>query len=376
MTPEEKIKVCLNCTNSKMDMQRGRVCKLTDEKPDFEETCPNFVEETTTKSVDSETGNYEFGGWLKFMLAMIALGMIFTVINNLKELKDIGGDPLSTGFVVFNCLSFLGLGTYTIYSFLSRKANSVFWGYTYLTASIISNLFSIFGNLGDSDILIPGIRSLAACIAWSAFLYFSENVRDIFPKEKRHTSKKEWTISILGVAMPYVYLLFSVLISIATAVADSDYDKTYMYENYTADQGYCTDGIVAFKIPSHYNLEEEVNDGTTIFTITDNPTESSETITIVSEVNYALTDEEFEEYFESWKDEEFAYLSTTVVKDKEENLAGNHYRYRCVYFEDYQLYWEFAIVNSPEITKNCLVSIYTRQPESRMYFFIRNLKFI
>ena len=93
-------------------------------------------------------------------------------------------------------------------------------------------------------------------------------------------------------------------------------------------------------------------------------------------MNYELTEENFNEYFEGWKYEDFAYLSTTVVKDEENTIEGKHYRYRSVYFEDYGTYWEFAIVNQPDINKNCLISIYTYEPEKRVCYFIKSLKFI
>ena len=149
-----------------------------------------------------------------------------------------------------------------------------------------------------------------------------------------------------------------------------------MTEQYSSESGYYTDGIVAFKSPSHYIVEQVDSDGTIIFSLADSETEPSETITIVSELNYELTAEEFDEYYEAWKDEDFAYLTTTVVKDEENVIEGKHYRYRSVYFEEYGTYWDFVIVNQPDINKNCLVSIYTAEPGKRVFFFVRGLKFI
>ena len=318
-----------------------------------------------------EEKTYEFSGWLKFMLVMIGAGMIMTVINDFSELAELGGDDVTTKFAVLHSLSFVGLGCYAIFSFLTRRPNAVFWGYAYLTACLISNTFSIVGNLGESDIIVQGIRALVTCVAWFVFLYFSENVRDIFPPEKRKAGKKEWTVSVISIALPYVYLLVYILLSIGKG-----YDPEYMYGQYTAEDGYYTDGIVAFKIPSDYFIEDMDADGTKVFTVTDALYEPEESITIVSEFNYELTDETFEEYYEAWMAEDFAYLSTTVVKDEEDSVEGKHYRYRRVYIEEYDVYWEFAIVNEPEITKNCLISIYTAEPEDRLFFFIRSLKFI
>ena len=377
MTPEEKIKVCLNCQNRKLDMHRGTVCKLTNEKPDFEDSCPNLIEDTTVKSdLYIDNGEYEFGGWLKFMFLMIFVGMVMTVVNTFKELGELSGDTYTIIFSILHCASFIGLGSYALYMFLTRKSNAVFWGYTYLTACLISNIVSVVGNFDDSNIIILGVRAVITCIAWFAFLYYSDNVKDVYPIEKRQTSKKEWTISILGVSLPYLYLIVLVLFSLAGSLVEKDYDPTSMIEQYTEDDGYYTDGIVAFKKPSHYIIEDMVNDGTTIFSLSDSEVDPTENITIVSELNYQLTKEEFDEYYEAWKDEDFAYLSTTVVKDEENTIEGKHYRYRSVYFEDYGTYWDFAIVNQPDINKNCLVSIYTSEPGKRVFFFVRGLKFI
>ena len=87
------------------------------------------------------------------------------------------------------------------------------------------------------------------------------------------------------------------------------------------------------------------------------------------------SEEEFDEYYEGWKNNDFPYLSTTIVKDEENIIEGKHYRYRSVYFEDYGSYWDFVIINQPEINKNCLLSIYTTEPGKRAFFFIRGLKF-
>lgn len=39
---EEKIKLCATCKNRKYTLQRGVVCKLTDEKPDFSDSCESY----------------------------------------------------------------------------------------------------------------------------------------------------------------------------------------------------------------------------------------------------------------------------------------------------------------------------------------------
>lgn len=42
MTLEERLNYCKICTKRKMDFQTGIVCSLTNEKPAFEDKCPDF----------------------------------------------------------------------------------------------------------------------------------------------------------------------------------------------------------------------------------------------------------------------------------------------------------------------------------------------
>lgn len=42
MTEQERLKFCTICTNRKVDFSTGLFCGLTNEKPDFDSTCPSF----------------------------------------------------------------------------------------------------------------------------------------------------------------------------------------------------------------------------------------------------------------------------------------------------------------------------------------------
>lgn len=42
LTLSERLKVCQTCKNCKRDIDRGLMCALTDEKPDFEESCDKY----------------------------------------------------------------------------------------------------------------------------------------------------------------------------------------------------------------------------------------------------------------------------------------------------------------------------------------------
>lgn len=42
MTREEQVAFCRKCTNRKFDTQQGLICRLTDKKADFQDSCPDF----------------------------------------------------------------------------------------------------------------------------------------------------------------------------------------------------------------------------------------------------------------------------------------------------------------------------------------------
>jgi len=47
MTRDQHLVSCKVCENRKTDLQRGLVCKLTNEYADFEMSCPDYAEDTT-----------------------------------------------------------------------------------------------------------------------------------------------------------------------------------------------------------------------------------------------------------------------------------------------------------------------------------------
>lgn len=240
--------------------------------------------------------------------------------------------------------------------------------------SMATNILTMIIEPTPANGIGLAIKLLIASVALS-YLYKSKTVEIVFPISERSTSKVGRWITTICIGVISAFTLYF-MVSLAVVAFEKEYDPSSMTEQYNKDNGYYTDGIVAFKLPSHYTINETNSDGMTIFSIADSDTEPTETITVVSELNYELTAEEFNEYYEAWQDEDFAYLSTTVVKDQESVIEGKHYRHRSVYFKEYGTYWDFAIVNQPDINKNCLISIYTSEPEKRVFFFIRNLKFM
>ncbi|KAB1065995.1 inorganic phosphate transporter [Salibacter halophilus] len=59
LTERQRLELCKKCLNRKFDTKTGVVCGLTDEKPTFDETCPDFKKDTSVKDrVDDEHIGY------------------------------------------------------------------------------------------------------------------------------------------------------------------------------------------------------------------------------------------------------------------------------------------------------------------------------
>lgn len=95
MNNSEKLSVCSICKNRKHSLQKGIVCGLTDEKPDFEAMCPEYVqdEKEVLKSTpppvvtDPDEPKLIGANWLK----TVALLSLLNIILNLVDVSFIFG---------------------------------------------------------------------------------------------------------------------------------------------------------------------------------------------------------------------------------------------------------------------------------------------
>ncbi len=84
MELKERLKVCTMCTNGKFDTTKGIICSLTNEKPDFEERCKDFVidpreaQKIAVKkqySVEEDTSNRSII-WVIIAMILLAIKLI------------------------------------------------------------------------------------------------------------------------------------------------------------------------------------------------------------------------------------------------------------------------------------------------------------
>lgn len=92
------------------------------------------------------------------------------------------------------------VGIYTVYAFIRRKTNAVFWGYVYLLLCLITSLLPILLGYGSTN----AITSLVWNIIWGIYFILSDNVKTLIPKETRTVGRIDWILAAIGVVIPSV----------------------------------------------------------------------------------------------------------------------------------------------------------------------------
>lgn len=69
---------------------------------------------------------------------------------------------------------------------------------------LITNLLSILFGYGSTNV----ITSLIWNVIWGIYFILSDNVKTLIPKETRTVGRIDWTLAVIGVAIPSVMTLF------------------------------------------------------------------------------------------------------------------------------------------------------------------------
>lgn len=208
VTREEMLKFCKICKNRKMDLKRGLICKFTGEYADFSDRCENYdYDELEDKKSSMEQEYYgkseQIGGWLSFFLfqicASLLVSLIYVFIKQWPE--NVGMYYLLQGLIT---VPYSMVGIYTVYAFIRRKNNAVFWGYVYLLLCFISNILPLIFGYSSTNT----ITSLVWNVIWGIYFVLSDNVKNLIPKETRTIHSVDWILAVIGVAIPSVMCLF------------------------------------------------------------------------------------------------------------------------------------------------------------------------
>lgn len=215
MTREEKIKYCSVCKNRKLDLDRGIICSLTGDIALFDTECENLVidqEEVDRKESKKDEAPEIKGFFAFFVYWSIPISLILTVINFFSSLNsaDYAGSFLLKAADIIFILFYVYFCIYTIYAFVKRKPDAVFFAKYLLIILFLTNLFVLLtGTVGDGplDSVPRTIASLVWSVIFYVFLCFDENVKDRIPKETRKLKGLNKVLFILSIVLPILLLI-------------------------------------------------------------------------------------------------------------------------------------------------------------------------
>ena len=203
MEREKQLKFCKLCENQKLDFERGFVCALTNDYPDFEDTCPNYIEnprlvnrdrsrtyeyklsnEPNYFDDDDEVGTiyYELASkGTRFLNYIIDYAIIMIVLITLMVLYFVSVGPNGYDFENESDLKFY-VFTYAIY-FIYYFLFEYFTGRTIGKLLTKTKVVTIEGEKPDVGTTIG--RTFCRFIPFEAFSFFgseSDGWHDKFSK--------------------------------------------------------------------------------------------------------------------------------------------------------------------------------------------------
>lgn len=197
MTPEERLKSCSVCKNRELDMQRGLLCGLTHEKPQFDDKCPDFESDLAEQQHRQERlvasrKNESISGWLAFFLWIgLGGGSLLTLITALREFA---GDQYSLNYILLRTGTvalLMAVAYYAIYAFYKRMPNAVAVAKTYIAMIVIDGvvgvLLAVFsGEYASIEVVA---RQFIWASIWYSYLIRSSRVEELFP-----TASRRWGV--------------------------------------------------------------------------------------------------------------------------------------------------------------------------------------
>ena len=181
--------------------------------------------------------NTQIKGWLIFFLLAIFVGGLISAISSFTnfDAADYGGTIWLGAVDIFIGVCLFAIAIYTIYAFIQRKPNALFYGRLYVFLVLATNIISAIGGDPEFGTVKQVVRGIIWSIIWFFYLLLSDQVQRVIPKPFRKVKTSDW--SILA-----VFIMISILcFAIGVAKLNS---KDYSTENITPQENPLTDTVV------------------------------------------------------------------------------------------------------------------------------------
>ena len=313
--------------------------------------------------------NTEISGWLTFFLIALSLGGAISAFYSVFSLNidDYAGNYFLICADVLPGLSLLGVALYTIYLFVNRRPNAVFWGIVYVLVIIVTNLFSVcmgeFDNYGLNT-LGHAVRGVLWGVIWLLYLTSSKLVKEVIPKEFRKIKKADWIVVACIVGLPIICFAigYAQVVSEASKVVEKRELNESMLLKKELSENERTDGKIIFTIPDAFTCSEEdveVDNGISI-RIYNLENESSGNCTLCSDYDEDTSWTNFDTYRTNWKDTTTNKMIETDIDNGSKDIKGNTCIYKIVSYDadGVDVYWHFYLLFDKPTGKVAVVSAY------------------
>lgn len=315
--------------------------------------------------------NTNIHGWLSFFFFAIAIGGVISAIYPIATFNaaDYAGNMWLGAIDILLGIGMLAIALYTIYAFIHRKPNAVFYGRLYVVLVFVTNIILLIAN---PDAGLGGVkqtfRGIIWGIIWFLYLFYSEQVQEVIPKSFRRVSK--FDLGVLASIIIVPFLCYAIGISSLNAEVENRESLEAEIREVPLADNERTDGRVIFTIPKGFNCESkevEAMPGSklTVFNLSNDAIGSC---TMCSDYDTDTSSKNFDEYWNSWEGEDDKKLPKTNVDRGSRTINGHNCMYRIIRYNvnGVHVYWRFHILFDESSGKCCVASFYDRN-ESTSY---------
>lgn len=322
--------------------------------------------ESQTVEITSDwlKANTEIHGWLSFFFFAIILGGLFSAIYPIATFNasDYAGNFCLGAVDIVTGLLLLAVAGFTVYSFVNRKPNAVFWGKVYVALVFLTNIFVLIGGATEDTGFLSTthvIRGIIWGVIWFLYLSFSGQVQEVIPQSFRKISSTDWAMLAASVLLPV--FLFVVGYSQINSLVDSRTTQETELRKTELAYNQRTDGRVIFTIPDGFECESQIVDvegvSATVFSLNNDKIGNC---TMCSDYDTDKSIKNFDSYWDGWKDEDVKNYSTDNVDRGTKTINGNDCLYRITkhYVNGVYVYWRFYLLFDDETGKVFVASFY------------------
>lgn len=344
-------------------------------QPQIPLTESNNHKQTDTEEKSKTPSDEKIHGWLNFFLIVfVGFGSVGSVILHLVTFDPDNNFWIAAVDVVFS-LIYLATGICTITAFHKRDTDAVFLAKTFIMLCFLSNLLGLFTSEGESSVSRTAasmIRSIIWCFIWFIFLYNSSQVKRLIPIGYRKTKTRDWVIIGTAILFPFICIGFEV----AAEKKNHTETEAAALANLSLAPNQYSDGRIILSLPEGVHCEQSMVENIKVFSISDPQTGAE--ITVVSDYDNDMTQDNFNQYWNSWRDDELNKFEYDVIKDDKQSDGDMTVFYRLIRIKlDALIDWEFALAFDHRTGKVCLLSGYSSaDSNSSVTHIINRLKFL